>query len=127
MKPPLPKAIEGRIDDIAPDPAIDLNLYRAMARARLHDAIETPIFGCGMAPMDKDDPCYDVFHCDPSSDCNAHIEANFYTLKIQPTRVELCYHCAGNFDSPVELNCSLKVPDGPYSVVLPACTMCLDN
>ncbi len=40
-------------------------------------------------------------------------EANLYTSKIQPTRVKLCCHCAGDFDSPVDLNSSLKVPDGP--------------
>jgi hypothetical protein len=44
-----------------------------------------------------------------------------------PTRVELCCHCAGEFDSPVELNSFLKAPDGPYSVVLPSCKMCFVN
>ena len=77
--------------------------------------------------LNPHDPCYDVFHCDPSLDCNAHIEANFYTSKIQPTRVDLCCHCAGEFYSPVELSSSLKAPNGPYSVVLPACKMCLNN
>jgi hypothetical protein len=127
MKPPLPQATQGNVDDIVLAPAHELHMYRTMARDRLHDAMESPIFVCGMAPLDPDDPCYDVFHCDPSLDCNAHIEANFYTSKIQPTRVELCCHCAGEFDSPVELNSSLKAPDGPYSVVLPACKLCLNN
>jgi hypothetical protein len=27
----------------------------------------------------------------------------------------------------IELNSTLKAPDGPYSVVLPICKMCLDN
>ena len=63
--------------------------------------------------------CYDVFNCEPSLDCNSHIEAIFYTSKFQPTRVELCCHCAGEFDTPVHL-----IMD---SIVLPACKMCLDN
>ena len=98
-----------------------------MARDRLHDAMESLIFVCGMAPMDQDDPLYDVFHGDPSLVCSAHIEANFYALKIQPSRIETCCHCAGKSDSPIELNSSFKAPDGPYSVVLLICNMCLDN
>jgi hypothetical protein len=34
--------------------------------------------------MDPDDPCYDVFHCDPSMDCDTHVEADFYTSGVQP-------------------------------------------
>ncbi len=69
----------------------------------------------------------DVFHCDPSLNCSAHIEAIFYASKIQFSRIESCCHCAGESDSPIELNSCLKAPDGPYSVVLPICKMCLDN
>ena len=43
-----------------------------MARDRLHDAMESAIFVCGMAPLDPDDPFYDVFLCDPALDCNTH-------------------------------------------------------
>ncbi len=39
----------------------------------------------------------------------------------------MCCHCAGVFDSPIELNSSLKAPIGPYSVVLPICKACLDD
>ncbi len=63
--------------------------YRSMSRDMLQDATESTIFVCGMAPLDADDPLYDVFHRDPSLDCNAHIEAHFYTSKIQPERVEM--------------------------------------
>ena len=98
-----------------------------MARDRLHDAMESAIFVCGMGLLDQDDPCYDVFLYDTSLDCIAHIEAIFYTSKIQPARVELCCYCAGEFDSPVELNSSLKAPDGPYSLVLHVSKMCLNN
>jgi hypothetical protein len=64
--------------------------------------------------MNQDDPFYDVFYWGPSLDCVAHIEANFNALKKQPTRVQLCCHCAGEFDSPVEFNYYLKAPHGPY-------------
>ena len=80
-----------------------------------------------MAPLDPDDPIYDIFQCDPSLECNTHIEANFYTARIQPGRIELCCHCAGEFVSPVELNTNLKHREGPYSVVLPVCKACLEN
>ena len=58
-------------------------------------------------------------------DCTTHIEADFYTSKVQLARVELCCHCAGEFESPVEINTSLRAPEGPYSVVLPICQACL--
>ena len=90
-----------------------------------HDAIESLIYMCGMDPLDPDDPCFDIFQCDPSLDYDAHIESEFYTSKIQPTRVKICSHCAGKYDSPVELNTALKAPDGPYSIVLPICEECL--
>jgi len=76
--------------------------YRDMARDRSHDATESTIFVCGMALLDADDPFYDVFHCDPSLDCNAHIKAHFYAYKIQYERVEMCFYCVGEFDSRVE-------------------------
>ena len=55
-----------------------------MAEDMLLDAMESTIFMCGMAPLDSDDPCHDNFHCDPSLDCNTHIESEFYTSKIEP-------------------------------------------
>jgi hypothetical protein len=36
--------------------------------------MESPIFICGMPPLDSDDPIYDIIHCDPSLNCNTHIE-----------------------------------------------------
>jgi hypothetical protein len=118
-KPSLPPTTEGNNVDIILTTCIEIQNYRAMAQDRLHDAMESPIFVCGMAPMDQYDPLYVVFHCDSSLDCSAHIEANFYASKIQPSHIEPCYHCAGEYDSQIELNSSLEAPDGPYLVVLP--------
>ncbi len=96
---------------------------------KLHDPMESSIFIiCGMAPLDPDDPCYGKFHqCDISLDCEAHVEADFYVSGIKPSRKEICCHCAGVCDSPIELNSSLKVPIGPYSVALPIYKSCLDD
>ena len=127
MKPPLPPA---NPDNTAPDsapPTATKEQCQKMAQDRLHDATESPIFMCGMSPLSPEDPCYDVFQCDPSLDCDTHIEANFYTSAIQRERLELCCHCAGVFDSPVMMHPSLKAPAGPYSVVLPVCKECLDG
>jgi len=44
-----------------------------------------------------------------------------------PGRIELVCLCAGEFDSPVQLNSNLKAPEGPYSIVLPVCKVCLEN
>ena len=104
IKPPLPPTIQNNSDGIVLTPAIEMQKYRAMARDKSHDATESTIFVCGMAPMDADDPFHDVLHCDSSLDCNAHIEAHFYTYKIQHGRVEMCCYCAGEFDSPVEFS-----------------------
>ncbi len=43
------------------------------------------------------------------------------------SRKDLCCHCAGVCDSPIELNSSLKAPIGSYSVFLPICKACLDD
>ena len=80
-----------------------------------------------MAPLEHDDPCYDIFLCDPSQGCDSPLEPDFYVSKIQPKRLELCCHCAGVFYSPVDLNPSLKAPDGPYRLVLPIRKQCYDN
>ncbi len=57
---------------------------------------------------------------------STHGESEFYVSKVQPTRLELCCYCAGEFNSLLELNTSLKALDGPYSVVLPIRKACLD-
>jgi hypothetical protein len=98
-----------------------------MARGKLQDAMESPIYICGMAPLDPDDPCYEIFVCDTTLECDKHVEAEFYVSKIQPSRLELCCYCAGVFNSPIELNTSLKAPEGPYSVVLPICKACMES
>ncbi len=51
----------------------------------------------------------------------------FHVYGIEPSQKEICCHCAGVCDSPIELNPSLKAPIGPYSVVLPICKACLDD
>jgi hypothetical protein len=105
----------------------EMQKYRVLAKDRLRDAMESLIFICGMAPLDSDDPMYDIFRCDPSLDCNMHIEAEFFTSPIKAERVELCCHCAGEFNFPVELDSNLKYPKGPYIVVLPVCKVSLQN
>ena len=89
--------------------------------------MESSIFICGMAPLDPCDPCYCIFQCDMSLDCDTHVEADFYVSEIERSRTEICCHCAGVCDSPIELNSSLKAPIGPYLVVLPICQACLDD
>ena len=71
MKPPLPQESMGSasIDEV--------QKYRVMAKDRLLNAMESTIYMCEMAPLDSDDPCHDIFHCDPSLDCNTHIESEF--------------------------------------------------
>ena len=59
--------------------------------------------------------------CDPSLDCDIHIESDFYASKIQPQRINVCCHCTERFDSLLELNDSLKALKVPYFVVLPVC------
>jgi hypothetical protein len=80
----------------------------AMAKAMLLDATESTIFTCGMAPLDPDDPCYAIFHCDPSLDYDTHIESEFYTSKIHPQRIDIYCHCDGTKDSLAALNSYLK-------------------
>ena len=93
----------------------------------LHGAMDSSIFICGMTQLDPDDPCYVIFHCGPSLDCTTHIEADFYTSKVQLARVELCCHSAGEFESPEEINTYLRAPEDPYSLVLPFCNICLET
>ena len=59
----------------------------AMARGKLQDAMESPIYVCGMAPLDLDDLCYQIFLCTTTLDCDKHVESEFYVSKVQPTRV----------------------------------------
>ena len=98
-----------------------------IAKDMLVDVTESAIYMCGIAPLDLDDPFFDIFQCDPIFDCESHIESEFYNSKIQPSRVNNCCQCASKYDSSVELITSLKAPDGPYSVMLPICEQCLAN
>ena len=66
--------------------------------------------------------------CDPSLECDTHVESDFYVSRVQPDRVVLCCHCAGTMhNSLVELHTHLKAPEGPYSVVLPICKACIES
>jgi hypothetical protein len=79
----------------------------------IHDAMESTIssYMCGMAAFDLDDPCYEIFHCDPSLECDTHLESEYYVSRIQPSRLVMCCHCAGTMlDSPVEMNTHLMAP-----------------
>ena len=67
--------------------------YVAMAKGRLNDAIDSPIFIRGMPPLDPDDPCYDIFLCDTTLDYETHLEPDFYVSRIEPTRLELLSLC----------------------------------
>ena len=80
-----------------------------------------------MTPLDLDDPCHELYLCDTSLDCDSHVEAEFYVSRVQPSRLELCCHCACVLDSPIVMNTHLKAPAGPYSVVLPICNACIDS
>ena len=66
--------------------------------------MDSAIFVCGMAPLDPDDPSFDLFLCDPSLDSDTQNEADFYTSKIELERAELYCDCACEFDSSVEMN-----------------------
>jgi hypothetical protein len=128
MKPPSPIVIPDNLDSTVPTMTKEeMQKYRALAKDMLRDASESTIFACGMAPLDYDDPLYDIFQCDPSLNCGTLVEADFYTSRIMPRRIELCCHCTSEFDSPVELNSNLKAPEDPYSVVLAVCKVRLEN
>ena len=89
LKPPL---LEDGQDNASAD---EVKKYKAMAKDRSLDATESTIVICGIAPLDPDDPCYAIFHCDPSLDCDTHIESKFYTSQIQAHRIDICCHCVG--------------------------------
>ena len=127
MQPPLlPRSLEETPSE--PPTPHQLHEYRAMVKDRLHDAMESTIFMCGMAALDFDYPCYDILLCDPSLECDTIVEPEFYVSRIQSRRMGLCCHCAGTLpDSPIEMNSHLKAPEGPYSVVLPICKACMDS
>ena len=94
MKPPL----EEHNQDPATPTSEEVKQYRAFAKDMLVEATNSLIL-CGMDPLDPDDPCFDIVQCDPSHDCDAHIESEFYTSKIQPTSVMICCHCVGKYIS----------------------------
>ena len=127
MQPPLlPLSLEETPSE--PPTPHQLHEYRAMVKDRLHDAMESTIFMCGMAALDFDYPCYDILLCDPSLECDTIVEPEFYVSRIQPGRMVLCCHCAGTLpDSPIEMNSHLKALEGPYSIVLPICKACMDS
>jgi hypothetical protein len=79
----------------------------------LRDDAESTIFVCSVAPADIDDPLYDIFPCNSSLDCDTHVEADFFASRIMNECIEFCCHCAGKFESPVELISNLKARKVP--------------
>jgi hypothetical protein len=69
----------------------ETNTYRDVAKDRFLDTMESPNFVCGIVPLDFDDPMYDIFQCNPSLDCNTHIEADFYTSRTYSTALPLLW------------------------------------
>ena len=81
--------------------------------------MESLIFIRGLAPLiinlyplaEYDDYCFKILKCDP-------VKLGFYShisSKITLKRVHMCFHFAGTFDSPSELNtASLNAPKGNY-------------
>ena len=104
-KPPLPPTPSSDNPAIELIPTQQVHQYHATVRDRLQDAIDSPILTCGMAPLDHDDPCFSLFHCNPSLECDTHVESKFYTSRIEQTRMEMCCHCAGTMlDFPIDLH-----------------------
>ena len=66
----------------------EVKQYVSMVKGRLQVAIESPIFICGMAPLDPNDPCHELFLYDTSLDCDSHVEAEFYVSRVQPSRLD---------------------------------------
>ena len=77
-KPPL----EENNQDPATPTSEEVKQYRAFAKDMLVEAANYRIYMCGMDPLDPDELYFDIFHCDPSLDCDAHIESEFCTLKF---------------------------------------------
>ena len=93
MKPPPPLNISDILDNIIPlMTKEEIHTYRAVPKDMMHDATESAISICGMAPMDTDDPFYNIF---PTLNCNPHIEGDFYTFRIMPEPIKLCCYYAG--------------------------------
>ena len=63
-----------------------------MANDRLQDVIVSTIFMCGMASLDPDAPCYDLFNCDPYMDFDTtHVESElYYTLPRSRHKISPC-------------------------------------
>jgi hypothetical protein len=69
--------------------------YQVMVKDMLHDATESSIYMCGMVVVDIDDPCYSIYNCDFSLECDTLLDLEFYISRIQPRPTVLCCHCAG--------------------------------
>ena len=57
-------------------------------KGQLQDGMESPIYICIMSPLDPYDPCYEIFLCDTTLDCDKLVESEFCVCKVQPTRLE---------------------------------------
>ena len=89
MKPSPRHLTDNHITSEVPCTYEEVQHYMTMAKGRLIDAMESSIFIFGMAPLDHDYPCYNIFLCDLSQDCDSPLEPDFYMSKIQPKRLEL--------------------------------------
>ena len=56
---------DGRLAPVTPE---EVRQYMVMARGKLQDAMESPIYICGVAPTNPDDPCYAIFLFDTTLD-----------------------------------------------------------
>jgi len=63
--PPPPLDPETAPDNTHAITEAEVKRYRALAKDRLLDAIESAIFLCGMAPLDPDEPCHNIFKSRP--------------------------------------------------------------
>jgi len=88
MRPPLRTPLSDPETAPGTTPVIyteaEVMRYIAMAKDRLQDVIVSTIFMGGMAPLDPDDPCYDIFKCDLYMDCDTNVESEYSASKIMP-------------------------------------------
>jgi hypothetical protein len=82
MKPPPRHSTDNHTTSEVPCTNEEVHQYMTMAKGTLIDAMESSISICDMAPSDHDDPCYNIFLCDPSQDCDSPLEPEFYVSKI---------------------------------------------
>jgi hypothetical protein len=107
---------------------VEVMRYKAMAKDRLQAAIVSTVFMWGIAHLHPDDPCYDIFECDPYMDCDTHVESEYHASKIMPQYIPVCCHCAGTYKSLIAMHTHFMAQNGgPYSIILHICEECIAN